>query len=116
MKTLIKLALVAIVANATWHLFVIYSANYKFKDAVQYAAESRGKKSDEQLRQEVLGIATQSDLPIEEETVKVRRLDATHTTVDAGYTRIVELFPGFAYPWPFTVHVDAYTKVLPDAK
>jgi len=116
MKTLIKLALVAIVANATWHLFVVYSAHYKFKDAVQYAAQSRGKKTDEQLRQEVLGIATQAELPVDEETVKVQRLDQTHTTVDASYTRTVELVPGFTYPWPFTVHVDAYTKVLPDSK
>jgi|SRR5262245_11889817 len=116
MKTLIKLALVAIVANATWHLFVVYSAHYKFKDAVEYAAQSRGKKTDEQLKQEVLAIATQAELPIDEDAVKVHRLDETHTTVDTGYTRTVELFPGFPYPWPFTVHVDAYTKVLPDTK
>jgi hypothetical protein len=109
-RTALKLALVAIVANATWHLFAVYSAHYKFKDAVQYAAQVRGKKTDEQLKQEVLGIAAQAELPIEEERLTVRRLDDTHTTVDTGYTRIVELFPGFTYPWPFTVHVDAYTK------
>jgi hypothetical protein len=116
-RTAFKLALVAIVANATWHLFVVYSAHYKFKDAVQYAAQFRGKKTDEQLRQEVLGLATQAELPIDEDRLTVRRQDETHTTVDTGYTRTVELFPGFSYPWPFTVHVDAYTKPpLPDLK
>jgi len=111
MKTLIKLALVAIVANATWHLFVVYSAHYKFKDAVQYAAQTRGKKTDEDLRQEVIYIATQAELPIDEEHLVVRRVDGTLTTVDTTYTRTVELFPGFTYQWPFLVHVDAYTKV-----
>ena len=116
MKTLIKLALVAIVANATWHLFVVFSADYKFRDAVLYAAQFRGNKTDQQLKQEVLWIAAQAELPIDEEHLTVRRQDETHTTVDTGYTRTVELLPGFTYQWPFTVHVDAYIKVLSDAK
>src|SRR4029077_5143823 len=102
MKTLIKLALVAVVANATWHIFVVYSAHYKFKDAILYAAEFRGNKNDEQLKQEVLGIAAQAELPIDGDHLPVRRVDETHTTVDTGYTRIVELVPGFTYPWPLT--------------
>ena len=32
-RTLLKLALVALVANAGWHLFGAYSPNYKFEDA-----------------------------------------------------------------------------------
>jgi hypothetical protein len=32
----------------------------------------------------------------------------TRTTIDTAYTRVIELFPGFTYPWPFTVHVVAY--------
>ena len=117
MKLLVKLALVAVVANATWHLFLVYSENYKFKDAVQYAADSRGKKTDEELRQEVLSIAAQADLPIDEEHLTVRHVEA-HTIVDGSYTRVVELFPGFKYSWPFTAHVDAYPKaeMLPIAK
>jgi len=109
MKTLIKLALVAALANATWHVFVVYSAFYKFKDAVQVAAQFRGKKTNEELKQEVIGIAAQAELPIDEDTIKIT-FDDTHTTVDTGYTRTVEFLPGFTYQWPFTVHVDAYTK------
>ncbi|HKB13358.1 MAG TPA: hypothetical protein VKD69_21985 [Vicinamibacterales bacterium] len=115
MKTLIKLALVAIVANAAWHVFVIYSAYWKFTDAVQYAAEYRGKKSNDEIKQEVLGIAAQADLPIDEDSLTVS-LAETHTTIDTGYVRNVELFPGFTYAWPFTVHVDTYTKPSIDAK
>ena len=39
-RTLLKLAVVALVANAAWHLFGAYSPHYKFKDAVQYAAQN----------------------------------------------------------------------------
>jgi hypothetical protein len=117
MKLLLKLALVAVVANATWHLFTVYSENYKFRDAVQYAAESRGNKTDEQLREAVLAIAARTDLPLDEEHLTVRH-EETHTIVDGSYTRTVEVFPGLKYEWPFTAHVDAYAKAerLPIAK
>jgi hypothetical protein len=108
MKTLVKLALLAIVANATWHVFTVYSAHWKFLDGIQYAAQFRGDKSDEQIRQQVLEIAAQAELPIDEGQLTVTHAE-TRTTIDTAYTRTIELFPGFTYPWPFTVHVDAYT-------
>jgi hypothetical protein len=107
MKTLLKLALVAVVANAAWHLFTVYSAHYKFKDAVEYAAQYRGDKTDEQLAQQILDIASQADLPIDEEHLTVRHVE-TKTTIDASYSRGVELFPGFVYAWPLTAHVEAF--------
>jgi hypothetical protein len=109
MKTLVKLVLLAVVANATWHVFTVYSAHYKFKDAVEYAAQYRGDKTDEQLRQQVLEMAAQAELPIDDERLTVTHQEV-HTIIDTAYTRAIELFPGFTYPWPFTVHVDTYTS------
>ena len=108
MKTLVKLALLAIVANATWHVFTVYSAHWKFLDGIQYAAQFRGDKTDEQIRQQVLEIAAQAELPVEEGQLTVTHAE-TRTTIDTAYTRVIELFPGFTYPWPFIVHVVAYT-------
>jgi len=108
-RTAIKLALVAAVANATWHVFTAYSANYKFSDGVEYAAESRGEKSDDELRQQVIDMAAQAELPIDPDQVSVTHAE-THTVVETSYTRVVELFPGVNYPWQFKVHVDAYVK------
>lgn len=105
-RTALKLALVAIVANATWHLFTVYAANYKFKDNVQYAAQYRGKKSDEDLRRQVIDLAAEADVPIDPDQLTVTHRESD-TTIDAAYTRVVELFPGFTYPWPFVVHVEA---------
>ena len=108
-RTAIKLALLAAVANATWHVFTAYSANYKFVDAVEYAAESRGEKSDDQLRQQVIDMGTQAELPLDPDQLTVTHAE-THTVVDGAYTRTIELFPGVTYPWQFKVHVDAYVK------
>jgi hypothetical protein len=105
MKLLLKLAIVALLANATWHLWAIYSAHFKFKDAVQAAAQYGSNKSEDELRSRILELAAQYDLPITEASFTVRR-EAHHTIVDGSYERKVELAPGFVYPWPFSWRID----------
>jgi len=111
-RTALKLALLAAVANATWHVFTVYSANYKFQDAVEYAAQYRGAKTDEQLAEQVIDMAAQAELPIDPDQLSVSHAE-THTVIDTSYVRVVELFPGVKYPWPMKVHVDAYTTAPP---
>ena len=113
-KTVIKLAFVALVANATWHVFNAYSPHYKFKDGVTYAAQYRGNGTDEALREKVLSLAMQFEVPVSEDKVVISR-DGAHTIVDLSYVRTVELGPGFRYPWPFTLHLDVLTSNEPPA-
>jgi hypothetical protein len=107
-KTAVKLAFVALLANATWHLFVVYAAHYKFKDAALQIAQYRGDQSDAQVRERILEQAGQYDVPVTSENLSVRT-EETHTIVDVSYMRPVDLAPGFTYPWPFTLHIDAFT-------
>ena len=104
-RTLLKLAVVALVANAAWHLFGAYSPNYKLQDGVQYAAQNRRQMSDEALRDKVVELAGQFDVPLTAASVAVNH-QGTHTLVDASYVRQIELAPGFKYAWPFSIHVD----------
>ena len=101
-KTAIKLAFVALIANATWQLFNVYSPHFKFREAVQYAAQYRGEASDADLRQQVLQSAIQFDVPVAANDVTVTHEDK-HTTVTLSYVRPVELAPGFIYPWAFSL-------------
>jgi hypothetical protein len=104
-RTLLKLAVVALVANAAWHLFGAYSPNYKLQDGIQYAAQNRGQTSDEALRDRIVEIAGQFDVPLNAGDVSISR-QGTHTLIDLSYVRPIELAPGFRYPWPFSIHVD----------
>ena len=108
MKTLLKLALVALVANATWHVFQAYSAHYRFKDAVESTAQYRGNKTETDVRDRVLELASQYDVPVTRENLSVT-IGEKHTIVETSYARPVDLLPGFTYPWPFSVHVDTFT-------
>jgi hypothetical protein len=104
-RTLLKLAVVALVANAAWHLFGAYTPNYRLQDGIQYAAQNRGRMSDEALRDKIVEIAGQFDVPVNAGDVSINEQGA-HTLIDLSYVRPIELAPGFKYPWSFSIHVD----------
>jgi hypothetical protein len=112
-KTGIKLALLALVANATWHFFVAYSAHYKFRDATQYAAQNRGEKTDEQLHDIILNLAADADLDVPAEAVVVKH-EGLRTSVSVSYVQTLELVPNRPYPVPFSFQIDTYTLQSPN--
>jgi hypothetical protein len=104
-KTIIKLAIVALLANAVWRVGSAYISFYKFKDAVsELALHSKGKSVDE-IKSKVLELAEMYDEPLDADDVSVRREDP-HTIVESSYKKQVLLAPGFEYAWPFTLNVD----------
>ena len=111
MKTLLKLIVTAIIANAGWHVADAWLNFFKFKDAVTQASQFGGGMSMAQLRGRVMEIATQYSVPIADENVTIRRDDRVeqHTFIDGTYVQPLELFPRVAYPWTFQMHVDTFT-------
>jgi hypothetical protein len=111
-KLILKLIVVGLVANAAWRLGSAHATYYKFKDAVQQAAQFSATKSEMELRQHVLDLAGQYDVPVTQEGFSVRRLE-NHTYVDGSYTQPVELLPGYEYPWVFTWKIDTFAVEPP---
>src|SRR4051794_19327314 len=108
-KLLIKLAIVALVANAAWHVMAAYTAFYKFKDAVQQTTQFGNDKSVEQLKARVLALAADYDLPIGDDDVTIKR-EQLRTTVDGAYRKTIDLAPGFSRPWTFEIHTDTFSE------
>ena len=111
MKTLLKLIVMALMANAIWRVGSAYASFYKFKDSVYAAAMEEGKSVDE-LREKILELASTYDLPLTAETLTIRR-EVHRTIVEGSYTKRVNVLPGYEYQWPFTVDIDAYVIVPP---
>ena len=107
MKVLLKLAIVALLANATWHLWGVWAAHFKFKDAVQSASQFNGSKSESELQSRIVELAAQYDVPVTDANFTLRR-EEDHTIADGSYKRPVELFPGFPVPFTFKWHVDTF--------
>lgn len=104
-KTLLKLALAALIANAVWRVGSEYITEFKFKDAVTEAAIYEGR-GDVDLRQRVAALAIQFDVPQDADAVRVMR-DGPHLVVEGSYTKPVELIPGHPYGWTFNWMVEA---------
>lgn len=111
-RTLVKLAFAALLANAAWQACNAYWPYYKFNDAVRVTVQYRGKQTDAQVRERILELAQQFDLPITDENLDMR-VDDQRTIVDTSYVQPVALAPGYIYRWPFSVHVDIVPSSQP---
>jgi hypothetical protein len=108
-KTLLKLAVAALIVNATWRVGSEYVDDYEFKDATHEAAMIAGQ-SEDQLRQRVLELARKYDAPVAADDVDIT-VDDRHVFVTTSYEKPIQVVPGYEYPWKFSWTVDAY--VLP---
>jgi hypothetical protein len=106
-KVAIRLAIVAFLANATWRLGTAYAKHYRFTDAVRQTTQFRGDKTDDQVHDRVFELAASHDIPVSDENLTVTRQE-NHTIVEGAYREAIDLFPGFTYKWPFTVHIDTF--------
>ena len=108
MKLILKLVIVALIANAAWRVGSVYASYYRFNDAVQQTTLYRGDKTDEQVRDRVYELAADYDIPTSDDTFTVRQ-DSGHTIVEGAYKKPVQIAPGFTYDLKFDVHVDTFT-------
>ena len=106
-KLIVKFALVALVANATWRVGSAYATFYKFKDAVEQTTQYGPERSDADLRSRVLELAAQYGVPLDEEGFTVERVE-NHTIVEGAYVVPIEFAPGVERQWPFPFHVDTF--------
>ena len=106
MKLLIKLAVVALLANAAWRLGVEYLTHYRFADSVQEAAIDSGQ-SDAQLRKLVLDLAAKYDVPLTDEALTIRTVNRQRF-INGEYVKPIRLLPGYDRDWSFTLSVESY--------
>jgi sporulation-control protein spo0M len=104
-RSLVKLALVVLIANAAWRVGNAYLSHYRFTDAVQQLVHYRGDKTDAEIHDRVFNLATQYDIGVTDETLTIQR-EENRTIVDGAYTKPIEFFPRMIYEWPFTIHID----------
>lgn len=108
MRTLIKLAIAALVIHAAYQVGSAYWDHYQFTDAVQQVAQFGESEPLPEIKTRVMELAAERKLPIPDEAITVTRLQR-RIDVDGEYTREILLAPGYRYPWKFTVDVVVIT-------
>jgi hypothetical protein len=108
MRTLIKLALAALVIHATYQIGSAYWDHYQFTDAVQQVAQFGESEPMAEIKNRVMELAAERNLPIADDAITVTRAQR-RIDVDGAYTREILLVPGYKRPWTFTVDVVVIT-------
>jgi hypothetical protein len=106
MKLLIKLAIAALIANAAWRVGMEYVTHYRFTDSVHEAMLGRDE-TEAQLRSRILELASQQDIPLNDDNFTVRTQDR-RVEVNGAYVKPILFLPGYERPWTFNLEVEAY--------
>jgi hypothetical protein len=111
MKLLIKLALVALLANAAFRIGTEYVVHYQFRDTIREAAMFRARNDDE-LGQTVMETATNFKIPLAPDGFTMRR-DGREAYVEGSYVKPIEIVPGYTYQCKFPFTIQAYVNTVP---
>lgn len=98
-KLIIKLAIVALLANAGYRIGTEYLAHIRFRDAVREVGTFRSK-DNEDLRKRIAVAADKFDIPQADEDLDIVR-QGRHVVVKGVYQKQIEVVPGYLYPWDF---------------
>lgn len=114
MKTIIKIAVTAVLLTATVQGARAALKHYTFVDAVQESLIFASSRTEEQLTDHVLQLASEHAIPLDPANLTVRR-EPFLIEVDAPYTETVDLLPGvYDYAWNFETSVSV--RLLEDTR
>jgi hypothetical protein len=101
-RRLLALVIVAALVYAGWNVGVAWSHYRKFQDDVRNVALFGNDKSDDDLKAQVMDLASRNQVPLEPEAVAVSRR-AGEVTIEAHYSELVKIAPCYAHRFDFTV-------------
>jgi hypothetical protein len=110
-KRIVKLAIVALLANAAYRVGLEYLTYIKFRDAIRDAAMFNAK-SAEDLRSRIMAIADDYDLALDDDSIEIT-LDERVWHIDGSYTKPIEIAPRFEYAWPFPYSLEVVMNSVP---
>jgi hypothetical protein len=114
LRKVIKLAIPLLIAHALYRSVPVFVHYYQFRDAVKETALFSKDRPNAEVAQRVMDLAAKHDIPIDPETIQVRR-EREYTYIDANYVQEIEWLPTYKRPWSFTVEVEGWSVRAPTA-
>jgi hypothetical protein len=101
-RRLIALVAVLALVYAGWNVGVVWSHYRKFQDDVRNVALFGTNKADDDLKTQVMDLASRNQVPLQPEAIAITRR-AGEVRIEAHYTEVVKILPGYTRPMDFTV-------------
>jgi len=106
-KLIVRLAVVALLANACYHIGSQYLTHIKLRDAIRDAAMFKAR-NDTELLTRIMALAEQYEVPLEEENLSIEREDR-QVKIEGWYDQPIEVLPNYQYPWHFGLSMSVLT-------
>jgi hypothetical protein len=107
-KRILSLLVFLLLVNAAYRLGMVYFHDQQFKDAVREYAILAGQppsKSDEVVKQKVMDLAQENQIPLDPDYIEVERRNAQglgeKITVKFAYAVMIPIVPGFERRFDF---------------
>jgi len=104
-KLVIKLAIVALIANALYQVVPRFYNNWKFQDALKELATFSQRRSVDEIVDRCVLIAKDHDLALDRADFTVNKGKMV-TTIDTSYIVDLKYIPGKPHPYTFVVHAE----------
>jgi hypothetical protein len=111
-KTIIKLAVLLLVAHALYRFVPVYVHFQEFKDAVHETALFAAQKSPFEISERVMQLAVEHQVPVRAEYVQVTQ-ENQKTSIQVRYVEQIEWLPRYRKPMQFEVKADAWQGLPP---
>ena len=104
----VRFAVAVFVAHAAYRIGSEYVTHLRFRDAVREVVSSSAM-TDDDLRQRVMTLAAQHDVPLEQSRLAIQQT-SDRVIVQGSYRRPIRLLPLYKYPWRFELSIEARTR------
>ncbi|MCC6165249.1 MAG: hypothetical protein IT182_18035 [Acidobacteria bacterium] len=104
-RNLLRLVVLAVIVHAAVKVVPVFWHYVQFKDAVTEVASYPGRRTSEELRDRVVQLATEHQVPIGAKDIAVK-LEANRAFVTTAWTAQLEYLPARFYPYDFIVDVE----------
>ena len=104
-KRIISLVIFLLLVNAGVRVGVVFFHDQQFKDAVRELALFSGTKTEEVVRQQVMQLAQQYQIPLDADYVEITRKSipgmGDHSAIKVSYAVLVNVAPGYTHRFEF---------------
>ena len=104
-KRIISLVIFLLLVNAGVRVGFVFFHDQQFKDAIRELALFSGTKSEEVVRQQVMQLAQQYQIPLDPDYVEITRKSipgmGDHSAIKLTYAVMVKVAPGYTRRFDF---------------
>ena len=107
-RLLVRLAVVALLANAVYRVGIEYVSHLRFRDAIRGVAMFQASSISD-LRARISDLAADYDIPLSASALAISQQNRT-VIIEGAYTKPIELIPRLAYPWRFSLSMEVVAQ------